>query len=61
VSKPKQTIGPNEFRCAACAGVFTKGWSDEEAAAERKDLFPGFERSDCELVCDDCFKAMGFA
>jgi hypothetical protein len=47
-----------EFRCAACGGVFDKGWSDDEAAAELGRAFPGFTTDDCDLVCDDCYDRM---
>lgn len=51
---------PNEYKCTCCKGIFTKGWSDEEAKAELADTFPGFEEEECDLVCDDCYKKMGF-
>lgn len=47
----------NEFKCARCEGVFEKGWSDEEAAAELGERFPGFTEDECVLICDDCFQA----
>ena len=50
---------PNEYRCAACKGVFEKGWSEDEAVAELGQAFPDFEPGECEVVCDDCYKAMG--
>lgn len=53
-------IGPGQYRCAACGGIFDCGWSDEEATAELAETFPGFDKDDCELVCDDCFQKMGF-
>lgn len=53
-------IGPNEYKCAACGGVFEKGWTDEEAKEELGTTFPGIGAEDCDLVCDDCFKKMGF-
>lgn len=52
-----QIIGPKQYRCEMCGGVFRHGWSDEDALAELAATFPGFEREDCALVCDDCFKA----
>lgn len=53
-------VGPNQYRCAACRGVFDKG-SDEEAAAEAETVFgvkdapndPGMA-----IVCDDCWEEM---
>jgi hypothetical protein len=52
--------GPGQYKCAACGGVFDKGWSDEEAAAELAEKFAGHQQEDCDVVCDDCFKKMGF-
>ena len=46
---------PETYTCAACAGVFEKGWSDDEAEAELADAFPGFDTTECDLVCDDCY------
>jgi len=48
-------IQPNEYKCAACGGIFEKGWSDEEAAAEADALFSKEELKNAELVCDDCY------
>ena len=50
------------YTCACCKETFEKGWSDEEADAEREELFPDMTEDDCELVCDGCFeKIMGKA
>ena len=51
----------NTYKCAVCGEVHEKSWSDEEAAAELAENFPGFEPDDCGIVCDDCYKKMGFA
>jgi len=53
-------IGPNQFRCDCCGEVFDKGWTDEEAEIELGDTFPGLTTNDCSLVCDVCYKKMGF-
>jgi hypothetical protein len=48
-----------QFTCASCGGTFKKGWSDEEAAAEAQELFPGIDVSDPDeagVVCDGCFR-----
>jgi hypothetical protein len=42
------------FTCAACGGVFEKGWTDAEAEAER--IANGWASTDCGITCDDCFK-----
>ncbi len=47
-------IGPNEYRCSACGGIFENGWSDEEALAESKKLWPGVQPEECVEICDDC-------
>jgi hypothetical protein len=56
----KIVVGPNQYRCEVCEGVFDKGWSDEEASAELAETFQGFSEDECGMVCDDCYKAMGF-
>jgi hypothetical protein len=46
----------NEYQCGICRGVFEKGWSDEEAAAEAAGNFPGMDiQQESGLVCDDCY------
>lgn len=49
------------YTCAICGNTYDTGWSDEEAVAEMKENF-GEEMTidQCSLVCDDCYKAMGF-
>jgi DNA-directed RNA polymerase subunit RPC12/RpoP len=49
-----------EYTCAACGGVFERGWEDSEAEAEYQGAFPieaviGEPR---EIVCDDCYRKM---
>lgn len=44
---------PNEYMCAHCKKIFTKGWSDEEAEQEKIDN--GFDNTECDIVCDDCY------
>ena len=44
----------NEFKCAACGGIFTKQWSEEEAIAERKEN--NWVDTACSIVCDDCYR-----
>ncbi len=54
-------MNDNEYRCVKCGGVFEKGWSDEEAEKELSDGIHGdIPVSDCAIVCDDCWKEMGF-
>jgi hypothetical protein len=51
---------PETYECAACGGVFEKGWSDEEAEDEVAATFPGHAMTECALVCDDCYRQMGY-
>ena len=47
------------FTCENCHGTFPKGWSDEEAAAEAEELFPGINPGDpaeAGMVCDKCYE-----
>jgi hypothetical protein len=47
------------FTCANCGDTHEKGWSDEEAAAEAEELFPGMDLSDpaeAAVVCDACYQ-----
>lgn len=47
---------PNAYECGICHGVFEKGWSDEEAAAEAAGNFPGLNiEQEGGLVCHDCY------
>ena len=45
-----------EFTCARCGETFEKAWTDEEAATERKQNWPGWKEEDCDVICDDCHK-----
>lgn len=46
----------NTFTCSKCGGTFEKGWSDEEALAEKNSVFGGHAVEDCKLICDDCYQ-----
>jgi hypothetical protein len=52
-------LKPNEYQCAMCRGVFEYGWSDERATTELANNFPGFEKDDCAVICDDCYQGTG--
>ena len=54
--KQNQKLGPNEFRCTNCGGVYEKDWSDEEAKKEYDDLYPTIPFSEAVIVCDECYK-----
>lgn len=47
---------PDTFICAECGGTFEKGWTDEEAAAECQERFPGNQLDQCAVVCDECYQ-----
>jgi nitrate/TMAO reductase-like tetraheme cytochrome c subunit len=49
-------VDNNEYECSVCHGVFSKGWTDEEAEAERVELWPDTPLDECALTCDDCHK-----
>ncbi len=49
----------NEYKCAACGKIFESDWADDEAAAELNETF-GALVEDCNIVCDDCYRKMGF-
>lgn len=46
------------FTCDMCHGTFEFEWSDEEAQAELKEMFPDLEPSQCSVVCDDCYQRL---
>ncbi len=48
----------NTFTCCVCKETFDKGWTDEEAAAERKELFGGPSEPTDVTVCEECFQVM---
>ena len=57
----KASVNPDHYTCAECHGKFIKGWSDEEAAAERtvneiNKIFDILPDDEMEIVCDDCYK-----
>jgi hypothetical protein len=51
-------VSDRQFRCAKCGGEFTKGWLDEEAAAEHARNFPEVGPTVGRVVvCDPCYLA----
>jgi hypothetical protein len=47
------------FTCAGCGATHEKDWSDEEAAAEAEEFFPGIDVSDPQesaVVCTPCYE-----
>jgi len=47
------------FTCENCNGTFEKAWTDKEAEAEAIKEYGNLD--DMAMVCDDCWKAMGFS
>ena len=54
-------MNKDTFTCKACGETFDKGRTEEEALAELGTLFPGVSVEDTDIVCDDCWRAMGFS
>ena len=52
----KVVIGDNEYQCAMCYNVYSKGWTDEEAIAEFNESFE--HTNETVMVCDDCYNKM---
>lgn len=51
----------NQFKCVMCKGIFNKGLTDSEAEKQLTEEFgKDWITEDCDLVCDDCYKKMGF-
>jgi hypothetical protein len=48
----------NTYTCAACRGVFSYGWTEEEALAEKEENWGGMPMECMEVVCDDCYRKM---
>ena len=42
--------------CSHCGIKFNSSWSDEEANAEFNKTFDGFDITDSDVVCEDCYK-----
>lgn len=49
-----------KYICTICRKEFESSWSDEEAVDELSQTFPGYSKEDCAVVCEDCYKKMGF-
>lgn len=46
------------YTCEECGETFEAEWSDEEAQAEARALFPGVPQEDMAVVCDDCWQGI---
>jgi hypothetical protein len=51
-------LARNEYRCDACGGIYSHGWTEEEARAEQAATFPWLQPEDATIVCDDCYRAV---
>ncbi len=49
-------LNANEYQCAMCGGVFTKGWSEQEARAETQQYWPDTTQEELAVICDDCWQ-----
>jgi rubredoxin len=47
-------VPTDHFQCASCQQIFEKGWSEQEAQAEREAN--GWKDLDCAVVCGDCYR-----
>lgn len=49
------------YTCDNCSKTFDSDWSDDEAAAEAQENFPGIDvtnPAEAGLVCDDCYQSI---
>lgn len=51
-----EQLAANEYRCAMCKNVYTKGWTEEEAQTESQGYWPHLQEDKREVVCDDCWQ-----
>jgi hypothetical protein len=50
-------VADRGFTCAKCGGTFTKGRSDEQAAAEHRKNMPEVPTDEpTALLCDPCYR-----
>jgi len=51
----------DEYTCANCGETFNAAWDDDEAWAESDaNGFASVAKVDMCVVCDGCYKEMGF-
>ena len=46
----------NEYKCGACGRIYKKGWSDDKANEEAKELWGDRLGDNPAIICDDCFQ-----
>lgn len=56
--EPATELLPNEFQCVHCGGIFTKGWTEQEAIEEQRRNFNEEPREDDVRVCDNCYQLL---
>jgi len=49
------SLEKNEYQCAYCNKIFTKGLSDKEAEEEAQKLWGNIPLEERIIICDDCF------
>jgi hypothetical protein len=54
MAQPMPDLGKT-YVCSSCGEIFEAGWSEEEATAELANTFPGADKVECAIVCDDCY------
>lgn len=47
-------VGPGQYRCEMCNGVFDFGWTNDEARDEA--VIKGVDPDKGGIVCDDCYR-----
>jgi len=58
MERKEASLTSNSYKCAICGGVFNKGWSDEEAMSEMKELWGDCPEEELAVMCDDCFNGI---
>lgn len=58
---PEKSEELDSYTCACCGRTFRRAWSDADARAETVAMFGEVPESECSIVCDYCWAAMGFA
>ncbi len=52
----------DEYKCSACGETYLCEWDDDEVWEEAGDNgFGDIPKLDMAIICDDCYKSMGFS
>ncbi len=46
-----------KFTCDLCKTSWVTGWKECDALKEMKHDWPGIQKEECGVVCDDCHEA----